>query len=281
MLRNRIITSIVGAIATITLVVLGGWWLAIAIFILAVICLWEYKRMLTEKKIHASLSTMLLVVSLILLSAQTGTMYSMLAVLTALLPFLFIVAIFMRRASDFESLFFTAGGALYIGFGFASVLLLRRGEYYFSPASDLFYLNASTENVGMFFIFFLFLGTWLSDTGAFFLGRRYGKHPLAKKISPNKTLEGFLGGFAASVLGLVVYSLLFGVPISYALVWAIIVAIGAPAGDLFESMLKRFTGIKDSGNILPGHGGLLDRFDSLLFAAPLLLSAIFLMTFSW
>lgn len=276
MLRSRIFTGIVGAIFGIAIAIIGGWWLALVAFIFAEMALWEYKRMLHKVDIYTSFTMMTVVVGVLLLCAQIGNHLFILAILAAMLPVMFWVAIFMRRANDFKSLFFTVGGALYIGFGFASVLLLRRGDFLIESAPDL-YMNASNEAIGIFFIFFVLLGTWFSDIGAFFVGRRFGKHSLAKKISPNKTWEGFIGGGISTMVVLSIYSYLYGLSLYYAIVWALLVAVAAPAGDLFESMMKRFAGIKDSGNILPGHGGILDRFDSLLFAAPLLLSGIFLM----
>ena len=109
-----------------------------------------------------------------------------------------------------------------------------------------------------------------SDTGAFYVGSYFGKTPLAARVSPNKTLEGALGGiFTAVVLG-VIFDLIFidGISIGLVIPFAMIAAVLGQIGDLFESVLKRAGTIKDSGSILPGHGGLLDRIDGLLFAAP-------------
>lgn len=110
---------------------------------------------------------------------------------------------------------------------------------------------------------------WANDTGAYVLGRAFGRHKLFERISPGKTWEGFIGGLlSALVVGIVLYRYFGGLPQSIWLAMAAIVSIIGTVGDLVESMLKRSLGIKDSGGILPGHGGLLDRFDSLLFATP-------------
>lgn len=117
----------------------------------------------------------------------------------------------------------------------------------------------------------LFL-VWGADTGAFAIGRRYGKHKLAAHVSPNKTIEGFLGGLALTIIFAVIGGLLLNVPSRHWLAFlllAVVVNIAAVIGDLFESMTKRSANLKDSGNWLPGHGGLLDRIDSLMCALPI------------
>ena len=117
------------------------------------------------------------------------------------------------------------------------------------------------------------------DTLAYFVGRAVGKHPLAPRISPNKTWEGAAGGLAGSVLFGGVYAafLLPGVPAWFSLSASAAVGVAGQCGDLFESMLKRAAGVKDSGGLLPGHGGLLDRVDGIIAAGPVihLLAVIF------
>ncbi|WBO84237.1 phosphatidate cytidylyltransferase [Hymenobacter yonginensis] len=116
----------------------------------------------------------------------------------------------------------------------------------------------------------LFL-VWSSDTGAYAAGKTFGKHKLAPKISPGKTWEGAIGGFLLTLaMGWALGYLLPELSLTYRLVVATAVAIFGPLGDLAESMLKRSVGVKDSGRIMPGHGGLLDRFDAFLFILPVL-----------
>jgi phosphatidate cytidylyltransferase len=123
--------------------------------------------------------------------------------------------------------------------------------------------------IGNRLLIFVFLTIWATDTAAYFGGSSFGKHKLAPAISPNKTWEGFFAGFGGSILAAVFSRLIF-LDIS----WMEIIAMSLAAclfgqiGDLFESGLKRYFGVKDSSALLPGHGGILDRFDSLLFAAP-------------
>jgi phosphatidate cytidylyltransferase len=115
--------------------------------------------------------------------------------------------------------------------------------------------------------------TWLNDTTAYFAGRLFGKHKLYPEVSPNKTWEGFAGGMVGSVGGLFILKYVFFPAITPAdcFVMGILAGVLGPAGDLCESMLKRAYGVKDSGRIIPGHGGMLDRVDALLFNAPMVL----------
>lgn len=125
---------------------------------------------------------------------------------------------------------------------------------------------------GRQFIYFLMFTTWAGDTGAYYLGSRWGRRPLAPRVSPKKTVEGGLGGIAATVL---VAALGSGwiwprLPVGTAIWLGVVLALVGMIGDLAESAVKRAAGVKDSGAIIPGHGGVLDRLDSLIFATPVL-----------
>ena len=111
---------------------------------------------------------------------------------------------------------------------------------------------------------------WMSDTTAYFTGRKFGKHKLYLKLSPKKTIEGALGGLGGSILSAVIahFTFLPELPLLLGTGLAVVAGVLGQAGDLLESLLKRSTGVKDSGGILPGHGGLLDRVDALMFTAP-------------
>jgi len=117
------------------------------------------------------------------------------------------------------------------------------------------------------------IATFATDVGAYFVGRTLGRTKLAPTVSPNKTLEGFIGGLVAAFLALFVYTWLIQGAFPFGrgelLVFAVLLSFAAQLGDLTESMLKRYTGVKDSGQFLPGHGGILDRLDSLIFSVPL------------
>lgn len=126
--------------------------------------------------------------------------------------------------------------------------------------------------VGGDWLLFLFGLLWVGDTAAMFIGRAIGKHKLAPTVSPNKTVEGFIGGIVGSlaVAVLLFFWKLSSVGLGHILTIAVLCSIFGQLGDLVESMWKRSLGIKDSSALIPGHGGVLDRFDSLLFAAPVL-----------
>ena len=137
--------------------------------------------------------------------------------------------------------------------------------------------------VGRYFILIPFLAAYMNDAGAYFVGMKFGKHKLAPVVSPNKTIEGLAGGLAASVVGMILYGLLlqfaFQFQVNYLLciLYGILGGAAGVFGDLCFSVVKRQTGIKDYGNLFPGHGGVLDRFDSLMTVAPLIEALLILL----
>lgn len=126
--------------------------------------------------------------------------------------------------------------------------------------------------IGPDLIFFLLLVVWLGDAGAYYVGKRFGKHQLSPRISPKKTVEGLVGGVITSVVTAIVIHLTFfpQIQLMHTIVVGVILSITGVIGDLAESLWKRSAAVKDSGTLLPGHGGFLDRFDSILFTAPIL-----------
>ncbi len=185
---------------------------------------------------------------------------------------------------------------LSVEFGMFAALLLIPASYVFGkrsledslPSSAIAVLG--TTYVGMLsgslirlrhdfpegskLVYFLLLVVWLGDSGAYYVGKTFGKHKLSPRISPKKTVEGLLGGVAASVITAVVihYTFFDKFPLHHAIIAGVILSISGVIGDLAESMWKRSADVKDSGTLLPGHGGFLDRFDSILFTAPILYS---------
>ncbi len=120
-------------------------------------------------------------------------------------------------------------------------------------------------------LMFVFLLVWAADTGAYFCGKKFGKHKLAANVSPGKTIEGFLGGMMSSMVVAFIASVFFVIPAEkmvFFFIAAFVTNIVSALGDLSESIFKREAGLKDSGNLLPGHGGILDRIDSLTAAVP-------------
>ena len=131
------------------------------------------------------------------------------------------------------------------------------------------------SNLGRYVILLPFAIACICDAGAYFIGVRFGKHKLAPVVSPNKTIEGALGGLAAGILAMLLYTFILDVPLKFdvsygaAVVYGIAGCLAGELGDLCFSVIKRQTGIKDYGNLIPGHGGILDRFDSMMVVGPL------------
>ena len=176
-----------------------------------------------------------------------------------LMFYLFAIAVFARRSITFSEVATSFLASFYVINSFLAILLIRYGQY------------------GNFYYLLCFLGPWVTDIFAYFTGYFFGKHKLIPEISPKKTIEGSIGGIAFCVLAF----LLFGVIVSgitatspnYIVLASLglLVSVFSQVGDLFASLLKRERGVKDYGNIFPGHGGVMDRFDSVLACTPLLL----------
>lgn len=147
-------------------------------------------------------------------------------------------------------------------------------------------VRIANDELGRFFVLLPFLLAFTSDSGAYFAGRFFGKHKFAPVISPNKTVEGVVGGVVGAVLGMFIYCAVldiafrFRVNYLFALSYGILGSLGAVFGDLAFSVIKRQTGIKDYGKLIPGHGGVLDRFDSMVIVAPLTEALLLLIPFA-
>ena len=200
-----------------------------------------------------------------LLFPVAAYLHGLLACALLLLGLLMVCAcwyVFTPRAS-IADVAVTAFGPIYTSFAFVSIILIRRYDVG---------LTGAVLTLGIMF------SIWANDAFAYFVGSAIGSHKLAPRISPSKSVEGFVGGLLGSVLVWVLISVFDLAPISlgWAVVMGLLVGIAAVIGDLFESRLKRGVGVKDSGNVLPGHGGLLDRSDSMLFGGTM---ALFLLLF--
>lgn len=140
----------------------------------------------------------------------------------------------------------------------------------FYVAVPLSFLWLVRDQFGLLWSIFGIGVTWLTDSGAYFGGSRWGRHKLVPKISPNKTVEGALSGLVCAQVGAVIFAIVTQKPIGLVCLFALFLSMGAQLGDLVESAFKRERAVKDSGSLLPGHGGILDRFDSLGFVFPVL-----------
>ncbi len=178
------------------------------------------------------------------------------------------------RATSLLSWALTFTGATYIGWLLSGFILLSQLDTPLRPAL----LSALAIPPGTAWLMLVLAITWIGDSAAYFVGRAFGRTKLAPVLSPKKSWEGFAGGLVASILTALVAVPLLGLPIGYlpAALIGLVAGIAGTVGDLGESLLKRQVGVKDSGALIPGHGGILDRMDSLLFTAPVVYYGVLL-----
>lgn len=225
------------------------------ILVVGILALGEFYRLhFQDRSLVPATVGGFIALSLLLASAQWPYVVSeRVSLLTALL-FAFLTPLAFQadiRRSLLDSAVLVLG-VLYIGLTLSYLLLTR-------SLAD-----------GTFLIFFLVLITWAGDTGAYYAGTLFGRHRFAPRVSPNKTVEGLIGGLILSVALAHVARMWFVPTFSQVDCWmlGILLTIAGVMGDLAESLLKRSAGVKDSGGLIPGHGGMLDRLDSLLFTGP-------------
>lgn len=258
-LKNIIIRSLSGAIY-VALIVLGvittNWAFIIFATLLTFLGIREFLKM--TKSDGSNLNLWVDIIGSTSLVAFGGYTYliqglSILNVAIVLLAYFLlrlIIQLYNKKESPISSLAYSIFAFLYI-----VVPMLSMGAIY-------------TQSQSLLLLIFVMI--WLNDTGAFLVGCTIGKHRLFERISPKKSWEGFWGGMAFSVLsGIAYYYFIEQVnDLPFYIVMGVVVSIFATFGDLVESMFKRSVGVKDSGNLIPGHGGILDRVDSLLFVLP-------------
>lgn len=256
-MKQRVITAIVALIIFIPIIIAGGFWIELAAAVLAVVAMHEFYEMKEKhhqrhwEEIMATLACLSLVLPwedwFPLLPSNVMLYYIFVILLMAM-------TVFDKKDFNIEALGFPVFTSLYVGMGF----------HYFVVARF---------NSLVVLLFALFI-VWSTDIGAYMIGRKLGRHKLAPKVSPNKTIEGAVGGIVCAVVVTLLYMWKFGDYFPYSpvvmVILAIFFSIAGQLGDLVESAYKRYFGVKDSGKILPGHGGILDRFDSLLFVFPVM-----------
>ncbi|HEY6961600.1 MAG TPA: phosphatidate cytidylyltransferase [Gaiellaceae bacterium] len=248
---SRIVVAIVLLPIVLGAVYLGHWWLFALVAIAAAASLHEYWLL---SRALAPLSPAGYVgVALALTGAELSGIGWMLggALTTIALAFL-LKALSEARAAATAAIGATVLGAFWIGVGLCFLLLLR-----------------NLPEHGRLALYTVLIAVWAGDTLAYFGGRVLGRHKMAPTTSPGKTWEGFLFGTAATVF--VAFVALYKqhfLTIPQSIVLGAVLAVAGPLGDLFESLLKRDAGVKDSGSLLGGHGGMLDRLDAFFFAAP-------------
>lgn len=260
-MKTRTITAIIAMAIFLPIVIYGGIPVLLLAYLLAIVAL---KEVLNMQRIKLySLPGLISTAALCLIMSPTR---SRIVESDYQVPFLIIISLILlsytvvsKNRFSFVDAAFCMLAVAYVGIGFM---------YFYE-----------TRHQGLHYLLFALLVVWLTDTGAYIFGRLFGRRKLWPEISPNKTIEGFIGGIASSTIVAVIFALNYDMP--FGLIPLILVtwlfSIAGQLGDLVESALKRNFGVKDSGTLLPGHGGILDRFDSFIFVLPLI--NIFLINF--
>ena len=255
---KRLITGLLAAPLLIAFIYVGGIWLTILVTAAALVAFMEYNRIVYSpwKRTLPGPIPMLgfLTIPALCWAAHGGRLDHMLAVLLInfVLAGMFSLFTFGRDARVLEIVQKQIQGILYIPLILSLLILIRQ------------------EPDGFLWLFTLVLTVFAGDTLAFYTGTYWGRHKLCPSISPGKTIEGSLGGLGANILAALIMKLFFPAEVGWGqlLLFCLLSGIAGQMGDLFESQMKRVSGIKDSGGLLPGHGGILDRIDALLFASP-------------
>ena len=256
-LKTRVITAIVALAIFIPLILIGHLPLTIAAIALAIVAMSEI--LIMKKMFLTSFAAIMSYLGVAIVTVPQSWLAWLPDHFNRLPTFYLIVILILlhtvvhKGRFSFDDAGVLILGMLYIGMGFNAFIQARA-------------VNFVTLLYGMLIV-------WLTDSGAYIFGRQFGKHKLAPKVSPNKTIEGSVLGTIFATVILAIYLLFFHVGYDnyYMMVLAtLLLSIFGQFGDLIESALKRYYGVKDSGKILPGHGGILDRFDSMLMVMPAL-----------
>ncbi|WP_159884335.1 phosphatidate cytidylyltransferase [Paenibacillus puerhi] len=253
-MKQRIVTGIVAGLAFFILLYLGGYWFTGLIVALAVIGYDEFLRMNGLKKNRLVEAVGYVGLLLLVIPWQLGVIGA--AQLIWLLMFVFMAAtVISKNKTTIDQAAIAFLGMVYIGLGFHYMIETR-----------------SIPEHGLFWTLLVFLCIWTTDSGAYFTGSKFGKTPLWPTISPKKSVEGAIGGIVLSIVVALAFAWSRPELLGYGqAVWiGVVIAVIGQMGDLIQSAYKRVKGIKDSGTILPGHGGVLDRTDSWLIVFPFL-----------
>ena len=262
MLKHRIYSALV----LIPLIILSIMMLSTAqlqwgVAIVVALAMWEWLAMMNVVQVRQRLQWILLTF-LLVISAITFSLNALLLSIGAILWTVVTYGIYLYRHKGLPEKLFVVFTQPQFGIISAITVL------------SLFWISIITLHQmeeGAYYILYALVVVWLSDTGGYFAGKRWGKTSLAKSISPNKTWQGVWGALALSITAAILFSLTEPgriLPMSGWLMITIVITIISIIGDLFESQFKRCYAVKDSGNMIPGHGGILDRIDSLIAAMP-------------
>jgi phosphatidate cytidylyltransferase len=263
-MTKRIVTGVLVGALSIALIIWGDLPISLEVLLLAMVGVGEFYHLAERKKIRPSRAIGFLAVFLLIIIAYMGREDYLPVALLGLVMISLLGYIFRKgfHVSSFLDVGVTVLGFLYVGWFFSYVILIRKME------GNPFSLLGMPIERGAGFTLLLIFSTFLTDTGAFFAGRLFGRHKLAPHISPNKTVEGAVGGMLGAVAGAFLVGRLLKISEVDLAAIGILCGIFAQLGDLWASILKRDVNVKDAGSFFAGHGGVLDRVDSLLFTAP-------------
>ena len=256
-LLQRVIVALAGIPLLLWLVKLGGVWFFAFFLLLALVAVFEFHRLALHKAHPPALWIVLVITFLFQLNfykpfAEVWEL--LLIVVVALL----VMELFLKDGSPLLNLGSIFPGLLYVNLSFGSLLKLRLGD---------------PDGKGVIIVFLMFFCVWSTDIFAYFggslVGGKFIHRKLFERLSPHKTWEGFLFGLAGSIAASIIYgSYVPQFSFKTVLMTGVLIGLASPAGDLIESMFKRDAGVKDSSGLIPGHGGVLDRFDTIMFVSP-------------
>jgi len=260
MLRTRVLSALVLIPLVAAVTYAGGWLLAGALLVVAVIAAYELFHVLKGAGYQPSLTASALVMAALLTVARFPDLDLLGLVLTAsVIGTLTWHLLRPPKGQPTQSWALTLGAPLWLGWLISHFVQIRDLSAPFG------------WGLGTRWLIVMFLVTWINDSAAYFVGKAIGRHPCAPYLSPKKTWEGTIGGWIGGVAATVLLgSWLVALPWLHGLLLGVLVATVAPFGDLAKSMVKRQMGVKDFSNLIPGHGGVFDRIDSLLFVAPVI-----------
>lgn len=262
---NNLITRVVVALFGIPLLVfisvVGKIPFLIFTLVIGLVSFFEFSKMVSKRRFLPNQLIGFFSIALIIINSFYRFLDFELLTLI-IIPVVLLSELFRRKESSIANVSTTLLGIFYIGL-FSSALVLIR-EYY----SDSNFLYGQ----GGYLIIAVFVTIWVCDSAAYFIGSATGKHKVLPRVSPNKSWEGAIAGFIFSIITMVVAQsiVLDFLTLTDAIVIGLIVGTLGQAGDFVESQIKRDANVKDSSSLIPGHGGILDRFDSLLFSAPVI-----------
>lgn len=266
---QRVLTAFLGVPVLYIIFYLGGIWFLFLFLLIILLAQYEFLKLLENNGYAVQKGLFLLACILLPGAAYFGFVYAS-GVFIAIILLSFLTHLVRKRFEDIiVQVGLTVFGITYISFFLSYSILLRNIDQ--DSNIKIFTENRQgIDDMGFFLVIFVVTCTFLNDTGAYYIGKWKGKRKLAPEISPGKTVEGTIGGIISAIItgGLINFIFKSPLPYFFTFVFAFIVSLAAVSGDLFESIIKRSFHVKDSGAILPGHGGILDRFDSLIIVFP-------------